>query len=109
VDMWNIKVASYYRLANTGRCKIIKYEDLLLSPLSELTSLKEEFLIPAKAGFPENYTASAKAGDTGLGSDYYLDYYGKERWRAKLDRESIDHISRSLDKELIHTVGYGVL
>lgn len=87
----------------------MRYEDLLLSPLSELKSLKQEFHIPAKAGFPENYSASAKAGDSGLDSSYYLDYYGKERWRDKLDRESIDYISRSLDKELMHTLGYGVL
>jgi hypothetical protein len=42
-------------------------------------------------------------------TSHYKDYYLNERWREKLDRESIELINASLDKSLMRYYGYEIL
>lgn len=104
VDLWNLKNASYLRLARRARVENLRYEDLLADPEAVLEGLVERYGLVRKVEVFENIRASTK-GDR-MGYEDYRRYYLDEEWREKISDEALRLIDHRLDHELAAGFGY---
>ncbi|MEO1377476.1 MAG: hypothetical protein AAFW70_24995, partial [Cyanobacteria bacterium J06635_10] len=82
----------------------IRYEDLLGDPQEITALICKNFSIDPKLDGFRNYEKSTK--EKTKDSNFYRDYYLKERWREKLSKSSISLINERLDEELMHVFRY---
>lgn len=111
IELWNVKNRSYIALHESDLSAIkLTVEQLLLAPEAVISSISHDFQIQRLVPEFVNYDRPTKKVDTSEKStSHYKDYYLNERWRKKLDRESIELINASLDKSLMSYYGYEIL
>lgn len=107
IDLWNIKNLSYLSLGNEFNVMHIKYEDLLKNPEILLNKLATDFNLKLKNETIVNFESSTK--DKSKDNSYYKNYYGKELWKNKLTKESIEIINKQLDSYLMDYFDYKFL
>lgn len=107
IELWNIKNRSYENLASRFPVLKLTYEALLCEPLQTLEDIEKKFGLQRREPRLRNYEQSTK--DSDRDAAYYRDYYLKERWRSKLNRQSIQIINQHLDSDLLTTFGYKLL
>ena len=107
IDLWNKKNASYYQLVGHEKARILRYEDLLLQPLTELQGILDSTKLEVTENFPLNFEKSTK--DSDKNSEYYLEYYGREIWKKNLTASNIKIINEFLDMELMAKLNYKIL
>jgi len=105
IIMWNLKNASYLRLAREVDGWIIRYEDLVSAPETIIDALARASGIPRKRGAFVNVEESIK-GEENRDFDFYRAYYLEERWRAELPSAAIPFINLHLDETLLTDLGY---
>lgn len=104
--LWNIKNKSYLQLARE-RCLNITSEDIFVDPEKVINQISQHFSIEKKSDTFINYERSTK--DKSKDSNYYREFYLKEKWRENLSSEAIAIINEGIDKELMSHFGYQVL
>lgn len=104
--IWCDKVASYAALDALRPAVHLRYEDMLADPAEALRAIGVGLGVAVR---PEaaNFDTPTK-GDPGSG-DRYRAYYLEERWRAKLDPETVAAINAGLDAELVRRMGYAMI
>ncbi|WP_346863276.1 sulfotransferase domain-containing protein [uncultured Draconibacterium sp.] len=107
IEMWNLKVASYFLLQEKFDTYILKYEDMLLNPIEELIKLQKMLNLKTSADFPANFTKSTK--DIDKDNNYYVEYYGNEKWKEKLTMTHIKIINSELDTKLMSSLNYNFI
>lgn len=107
VELWNLKNRSYLQLADGLPVINLRYEDLLEHPEEWMNRIQTQFSLERRAVEFQNYQQSTK--DSDRDSQYYKDYYLKQRWRSKLSEEAITTINRLLDHDLRAAFGYEVV
>ena len=107
VELWNTKNHSYYNFyrKNTSNSLLIKYEDLLAN--NEVI-LDEISMFLEKRDVDYKYVNESTKGDESKYEDY-KDYYLKEKWRDKLDKEHFILINNKLDSNLAEKLKYVLL
>ena len=108
IDLWNQKSRSYIDFCKglPEHSMLIKYEQLVKNPEEVVDSLAQ--LLGQELKDFQNISESTK-GEKGKDFGSYKEYYLEEKWREKLDGESISFINSQLDKELTTELGYKVL
>lgn len=108
VELWNHKIASYIRLGNAFPTLVIRYEDLLRSPITIVRSISKSLNRNFDSSEFENIRLSSKPTRTNTYDDY-REYYLTEQWRSDLDAATIEAINRGLDNSLMAELNYGKL
>ncbi len=107
VRMWNDKAAAYLELAEALPTTVVRYEDLVADPSSEVAR------IVAETGLRllDDRVWNVERGTKRDGRSYaeYREYYGEERWRDVLTRQDIEAINASLDPVVASAHGYRLL
>lgn len=108
IELWNFKMNSYKNIYDSfkERVFIVKYEELLLDPEKVLYDISTFFSIEMREEFV-NFSSSTKNSSKNFA--FYSDYYLNERWRSKLDRNSLNIINRYLDRELCYYFDYNII
>lgn len=105
IEMWNMKVSSYFNLKNSGKdVIIIRYEDLVLNPIETLKNIGERMNLTQKRGIISNIFESTKDQDKNY--TFYRDYYGKEVWRNDFSKEEFKIIQGFIDHEILELIDY---
>ena len=105
VELWNHKMASYIRLCMAFPTLVIKYEELLRSPLTIVRSISKSLHGNFESSEFENIHLSSKPTRTNTYDDYRK-YYLTEQWRSDLNAAAIEAINRGLDGSLMAELGY---
>jgi hypothetical protein len=106
IQLWNLKNASYLKLTELNGLNITT-ESIFDDPEAVINNLSNHFSIPRLSDDFVHYTKSTK--EAHKDTDYYRDYYLKEKWREKLSKEAIETINASINKPLMASFGYEVL
>jgi hypothetical protein len=108
IDAYNVKYRSYIEFVNASKsCLLLRYEDLILNTQDVINTISSELSLSVSDTF-RNVDKSMKR-DKDKNFDFYQDFYGKERWRDKLDAKSLTIINRSLDSQVVKDLGYQML
>jgi hypothetical protein len=108
IALWNIKNQSYLVLSQHHPTHLLKYEELLRAPSSQIEQIAATFRLSRKnAKFVDFYESTKK--DNGKDSAYYQDYYLNEKWRSKLSPHTIALINQSLDVKTLARLEYQML
>lgn len=107
IMLWNEKNKSYIQIKNCLPSIIVKFEDLLLDPESVVDFISGQFKIKRKDVDFKNKTESTKEKDKDF--HYYQNYYLKEIWKEKLDKNSINVINHYLDENLLNYFDYKII
>ncbi|HID34407.1 MAG TPA: hypothetical protein EYP25_07535 [Anaerolineae bacterium] len=108
VVMWNLKNASYLRLAREAGGQIVRYEDLVADPDAVIHAIARAGGIKRKSDIFVNVEDSVK-GEENRDFAFYRAYYLEERWRAELSSSAIQFINQHLDKTLLGDLRYHML
>lgn len=109
VALWNIKNRSYVELGNHVRHHmILKYEDLLKEPRTQLDHIAEVFSIE-KPGLFINIQKLLTNKHGIRREKFHTEYYIKEAWRKKLHRDQINFINSNIDQDLMRQFDYTLL
>lgn len=106
IDLWNIKNASYIKMGRLGGLNFTS-EHLLEHPDMVIDQLAEQFGVRLKEEKFKDHKESTK--EIGKDSNFYRDYYLKEKWKSEISTDAISLINSSIDKELMSIFGYSVL
>lgn len=108
IDVYNIKYRAYLDFVEKqNNCLLLRYEDLILNTEISIFKISQNLNLSLNEKF-SNVNKSMKR-DKEKNFDFYQDFYGNERWRAKLDIESVSHINNNLDHRLIKDLGYEII
>ena len=104
IDMWNKKNGSYISLNKHARALNLTYENILTNPSTELMKIQSHFNFKITDNFPVNFNQSTKDGNKNR--SFYINYYGKEKWKEKLSPKDIEVINEYLDPDVIKYFDY---
>lgn len=102
IDLWNIKVRSYFDFsANNERVMIVRYEDMLADPAAFFARV-------GALGVPmrrrQEIVGSDKRGELSL--EEYRDKYSDENMRASVPLAVREAVEKRADAELVERLGY---
>jgi hypothetical protein len=103
IDLWNIKNRSYLQLGKINAINLTT-ENIFEDAEGVIRQIGENFGIKHRAINFVNFDQSTKYESNG--SDYYRDYYLKEKWKESLSKEALSIINRYVDKDLMAHFGY---
>lgn len=111
MDLWNVKVRSYFELASVRPVMVVRYEDLLDDPENAVSSIAEFYGLSRRPAF-SNASSGAKRnwasqeGQQKKDFKHYRDYYLQERWRSKLPENHLSIFADIVDPELVQRLRY---
>jgi hypothetical protein len=103
IHLWCDKVASYGKLDGLRPTVHVRYEDILAHPDSVFEQIDRTLDIAIS--FDRKILDEATKRD-GKHFEDFRSYYLQERWREKLDAESVNFINRMLDPVVVASSGY---
>lgn len=106
MELWNIKNSSYLELKELNGLNI-STESMFEDPKKVIDKISDHFNIEKYSTSFINYEKSTK--DASKNSDYYKEYYLREKWRDLMSKNEIKIINESIDKELMSYFKYEVL
>ena len=106
IDLWNIKNNSYFNL-KTSNVLHITSEMLIVNPEDVISDISSKFNINRTSANFKNYNKSTK--DKDKDSNFYKNYYLKEKWKQLLDQEAVDIINHNIDKNLMKFFDYDII
>ena len=106
IELWNNKIKSYFNLLEDfpRQVLIIRYEDLIISPIAELKKINNI----THADFDENHFQNILKS-TKNESKYFEDYakyYQNEEWSDKISVEEFKIINSELNIDLLNKLDY---
>ena len=107
IAMWNAKHEAYLRLLRQQEGVLLRYEALLADPEAQLTHLTKTLQLTCHPYFIPVQN-DAKGESVRKFSDYQI-YYLEQHWRQELDARHIDLINRTLNQNLVTSMGYELL
>jgi len=104
IELWNMKTERFTSLSKSVKQPVLnlRYEDLLESQETILKQISEVLGTSSKS-FRTIHQSTKKDGRT---TEDFLNYYQREKWKTKLDRQTVETINRSLDLDLVSALGY---
>lgn len=106
IIMWNIKNASYLRLAGYVKFyEILRYEDILANPDELILNLSGKYGF-TKDVFFKNITNLLTNTHGIKQQKFHKEYYLNEEWKRNLRSDHIRFINQFLDKELMDKLNY---
>lgn len=106
IELWNLKNKAYLKLQELHALNL-RSEDLFKNPEQFMENICQSFSIQRKSPVFIDYVVSTK--EHGKDSDYYKEYYLKEKWRTELSNTAIDIINSTIDHRLMEYFSYAVL
>jgi hypothetical protein len=106
IELWNVKNKAYLELEELNVLNL-RSEDLFNDPARFIDRICQNFALPRKSATFVDYADSTK--EQGKDSNYYRDYYLKEKWREKLSETAIDLINSAVDRSLMEHFNYALL
>ena len=106
IELWNIKNRSYLQLETLSVLNLTTeaiFEDAELV----LQKIGKTFDIAIRSSTFINFEESTKY--EAKGSDYYREFYIKEKWKENLSKEARSIINYYVDKDLMAKFGYKLL
>lgn len=82
-------------------------EYLLENPDKVISQLAHQFGTPLKTNNFVDHKDSTK--EKGKDSNFYRDYYLKEKWKEKISEKAVSIINATIDQGLMSRFGYRVL
>lgn len=106
IELWNIKMKGYLECADElgDQVKILRYEDLVVSPEKILAELQSMWDLPRRSEQFVNFVESTK-NDQKSFTDY-ASYYKEEKWKSKLTADEIEIINKYLDSDVMDRLHY---
>jgi len=106
IELWNIKNRSYLNLHSLKKINLTS-ENIFEDAKGVIDRISSEFSVNHLNDKFANFDESTKY--EGKDSNYYRDFYLKEKWKENLSDEAIAIINRHLDRSLMEYFGYEFL
>lgn len=107
--LWSHKVRSYLETVEglpTGKATLIRYEDVLVDPESELRKAAATLGVDHGETF-RNWETDTKGGSA-YGADYYKQRYLSANYSDFFDEAALEMAARDLDRDLLDRLGYSL-
>ena len=100
-DLINLKMSYYKEFVSRGQknghsMKVLRFEDLVCSPLSVWTNIKADLSKPKE--IPALIERSTK--DPSKNLQFYKAYYGEEKWKSEISEKTYNLLEKSIDWNL---------
>lgn len=106
IELWNNKIKSYFNLLEDfpRQVLIIRYEDLIISPITEIKKISKL----THADFDENHfqNISKSTKNESKSFEDYAKYYQNEEWSDKISVEEFKIINSELNIDLLNKLDY---
>lgn len=113
MELWNVKVRSYFELAAIRPVLVLRYEDLLDDPEAAVAQIsafyglvRRPVFLNAASGAKRHW--ASKEGQEKKDFQYYRNYYLQEQWRTKLPADYRSTFVDIVDPDLLQRLGYFV-
>jgi len=110
ITLYNVKIASYLEFCSKlndthGKYIFVRFEDFAINQQDVFLQIKGLISNPAER--PSLIRESTKDAQKGI--DFYKEYYGNEKWKNEIDRESSEKINKLINWNQLTSFNYGSL